>query len=152
MAKILSYYGERKRVPGFSSADDGMTRQEFRRECDINTLMAKYINTGVMPQNVRTGQYGDFSSAEDYHAAQNILLNARAQFDALPSSVRDRFGNNPAKYLAFLHNPDNLEEARKLGVLKEVQAPAPPISVRVIPDAPPVPAPAPAPVVPPVVK
>lgn len=97
-----------------------MTKQEFKDECDLNTLMAKYVITGTLPASVSVAKYGDFAGVGDFHECQNVLLVAKAQFDALPSKVRDRFRNDVPSFLDFVQDPKNLDEARALGLLKDV--------------------------------
>ena len=63
-----------------------------------------------------TPSYGDFSSVLEFQQAQNILIEAQDAFDALPASLRKRFDNDPAVMLEFIENPDNREEAEKLGL------------------------------------
>lgn len=120
------------RVPvTLDTGDESYTRQEFYRECDINRMMAKYMKTGVPPVGVGLGRYGDFSSVEDFMQAQEIVRDAVAQFSMLPSKVRERFGNDPSRFLAFIADKANLEEARKLGLLKEEPAPIKPLLVEI---------------------
>ena len=59
----------------------------------------------------------DVSQFGDYQSSFELIRSAQAQFDALPSSVRDRFDNDPSKLIAFLNDPDNRAEAEKLGLL-----------------------------------
>lgn len=99
--------------------DEGRTQQDAKDECDINMIMRKYVKTGTLPPGMGIGRYGDFSTAEDYLDAQNLLIQARAQFDSLPSTVRERFSNSPVSMLAFVADKNNIEEARKLGLLKD---------------------------------
>jgi len=75
------------------------------------------------------GSFGDFTSYDDYHSSLNQIIEAQDAFEALPSSMRKRFGNDPGELLAFLEDPANNEEAVKLGLR---QAPPPPP-----PEAPP---------------
>lgn len=121
---------------GIDCGTDSLTRQEFQDECDINRIMARALRSGVLPQQ-EGGMYGDFSELSDYQQAQDILLHARKQFQALPSGVRDRFGNDPAGMLAFIADPANKDEARRLGLLAPEPPPAPkpvPMEVVVIPN------------------
>lgn len=99
--------------------EEGRTQQDARDECDINVIMRRYVKTGTLPPGMGVGRYGDFSSAEDYLDAQNTIIQAKAQFDSLPSNVRERFSNSPVSMLAFLGDKNNIDEARKLGLLKE---------------------------------
>jgi len=101
------------------------TDQDHEAESNINTIMARYIAGEPLPQNIKVGTYGDFYEAPDFTRAQEILAQATQQFEALPSSIRNRFDNRPERLLAFVHDKNNLEEARKMGLLKE-QQPAPP--------------------------
>lgn len=94
-------------------------KQEFKDECDINRIMARYTRSGVFPPAVSVGRYGDFSDVDDFHSAQNLLIKAREQFAGLPAKVRDRFKNNPAEFLEFVHNKDNYKEALELGLLSD---------------------------------
>lgn len=98
---------------------EGRTQQDAKDECDINVIMKKYVKTGTLPPGIGIGRYGDFSDAADYLDAQNILIQAKQQFDSLPSKVRERFQNSPVAMLAFVHDKTNLEEARSLGLLKD---------------------------------
>lgn len=102
------------------------TKQEFRAECDINTIMSKYVDKGIAPVSVGVGKYGDFSGASDFLDAQLTIKAAEEQFAALPAKVRDRFKNEPMAFLEFVSNKDNYNEARELGLLIEESAPVVP--------------------------
>ncbi|AXH73808.1 MAG: internal scaffolding protein [Microviridae sp.] len=94
------------------------TKQEFKEECDINTLMAKYQSTGEMPCiNQTAPQYLDVS-AIDYQECMEFVAGAQSLFNELPSSLRNRFDNSPAQFLDFTSNPENYAEMSKLGLLK----------------------------------
>ena len=62
-------------------------------------------------------QYLDVSALPDYQSALNIVQEAQASFDALPSTVRERFSNNPGSLISFLADPSNRDEAIKLGLV-----------------------------------
>lgn len=112
--------------PGTTNTEPSLTQQQYKDECDINVIMKRYSTTGLLPLGTtKTEVYDDFSQAGDYLEAMLILKNAQDQFNELEANVRLRFHNDPAEFLEFVHNPDNLEEARKLGMLT-AQAPPPP--------------------------
>lgn len=95
------------------------TKQSFKDECNIHTIMDKYHRTGLVTHlNATRPMYGDFSSVPDYQSALNVVINARNEFAKLPASLRDRFMNDPVKLLAFVNDPQNREEAVKLGILR----------------------------------
>lgn len=96
-----------------------MAKQSFADECNINNIMSKYQRTGLIDHVAKVqGSYGDFTSVQDYQLSLNQVIEAQDAFDELPSSVRKRFGNNPAELMAFLSDPDNREEAVKLGLVE----------------------------------
>ena len=95
-----------------------LTSQNEAEELDINSIMARYLKTGLMPQTRAQAFFGDASSLPDFMTAQQIILDAKAAFEGLPAKVRDRFHNSPEKFLEFMSDEDNLEEARFLGLLE----------------------------------
>lgn len=101
------------------SFDVGRTHPEFEAECDINNIMKKYQKNGVLPDGIGVGMYGDFSDAGDFLDSQNVIQRAQEQFASLPAAVRERFRNDPWSLLMFVHDKANIEEARKLGLLKD---------------------------------
>lgn len=97
-----------------------MTKQEFADECDINNIMSQYQRTGMVQHvNRYGGEYSDVTGAVSFHEAQNIVLAAQNAFMSVPSSVRTKFDNDPGKFLEFVNNPENRDEMKKLGLLKE---------------------------------
>lgn len=119
------------------SKDACQTKQEFKQECDINVIMKRYARGGDVPA-LDGALYGDFSEVASFQEAQEIILHARRQFEALPSDVRERFANDPETFLRFANDVGNKEEMRKLGLLKpEPPAPVkpPPMEVVVVPNA-----------------
>ena len=111
-----------KSPKGIVNKAASMTQAQFKDECDINKIMDRYFRTGCLsdPLNqMKPGTYGDFSEMGDYMENMNKIVQAREMFDALPSRVRERFGNNPGAMIDFVMDPNNREEAKKLGLLRE---------------------------------
>lgn len=103
-------------------AASGRTKQSFKAECDINQIMARYQKTGVIDFTQKhEPQYGDCTGLE-FQRAMQVVIDARAMFEDLPSSVRSRFANDPARLLDFVHEPANREEAIKLGLVTPMRA------------------------------
>lgn len=109
---------------------DSLTFQCFKDDCDINHIMARYREKGILT-HLKSGepQYGDFSTTpEELHEAYELVDKAQSMFASLPSSVRDRFDHDPVKFFDFYNNEDNNEELVKLGLKsKPVPAEAHPI-------------------------
>lgn len=100
--------------------DQGRTKQSFKDECDINNILSRFNKTGQLPELIKSNpQYGDFSSVNDYQDSLNLVLHAQAQFAALSSRVRERFNNDPARFLEFTSNPKNAQEMIDLGLAQK---------------------------------
>ncbi len=94
----------------------GRTRQSSRDECDINVIMSKYAKTGFINHLSRHGGDYGFASSVDFHGAMNIVTKADQMFGDLPAVARNRFHGDPAEFLDFVADPDNLAEMRLLGL------------------------------------
>lgn len=73
------------------------TKQEFRDEVNINSIMRKAKN-GYPPTwlTSKTPRYGDFSSLpKDFAEAYSFMENATEAFYALPVEFRKELGHDP---------------------------------------------------------
>ena len=93
------------------------TKQSFADECEINNIMAKFQQTGVINHAAKhQASYGE-ADGTTFQEAMNIVIEAQEAFSDLPSSLRSRFGNDPAAYLDFVSNEENHPEMERLGLL-----------------------------------
>jgi len=132
---FLTKYGTERTETGISEWGEALTKQSPKEECDVNYIVAKYKETGLLPPSQREPRFGDFSNVRDYQSSLNAVIAAQEAFDELPAIVRKRFSNEPAELLAFLEDPRNKDEAIKLGLVEaptssqpsrsEAAAPAP---------------------------
>lgn len=135
-----AYDGSRVRVRLICVEGEDKTQQQFKDDCDINVLMARYERTGILPQGRDVPpQYADVS-ALDFTDAMNQIAMVNGVFSQLDARTRARFENNPEVMLEFIGDPANAAEAAKLGLLPEPPQEAPQSAV-----AAPAPAPAEAP-------
>lgn len=115
--------------PRFDPGSDEVASQEFKDNLDPNSIMKRFATDGVAPI-YRTGDLIDVNvddlNASDFESALNIIADAKESFEALPSEIRERFGNNPAKFLRSMEDPRFLEESYTLG-LRERPAPVAPV-------------------------
>lgn len=99
------------------------TKQSFKEECDINNILKKYGRTGQLPDLIEKDPiYGDFSEPTSYQEAMNLVILANEQFANLSAKTRERFSNDPVKFLEFTNNPENIDEMVKLGLAKKQQS------------------------------
>ena len=101
------------------SQDTVYTKQEFVDECDINVIMRKYTQFGVVPEVKAPGQFGDFTDVPTLLEAHAIVSRSQEDFAALPSAVRERFANDPIRLMEFVSDKSNREEAVRLGLIVE---------------------------------
>uniref|UniRef100_UPI0040478447 hypothetical protein n=1 Tax=Algoriphagus sp. TaxID=1872435 RepID=UPI0040478447 len=99
--------------------DPSRTKQSFKEECDINTILKRFNITGQLPVGPLQPQYGDFSGVVDYQTALNAVIAAQESFNALPATLRNRFANDPAAFVDFCSDESNREEMIRLGLVIE---------------------------------
>lgn len=103
---------------GLACQDATLTKQSFAEECDINTIVKRFGITGELPQNVRMPTYMDYEGIFDFHSAMNAIAKAHESFGAMPAEIRARFNNDPGQFVDFCSDANNLEEAKKLGLVE----------------------------------
>jgi len=127
---------------GLTCKDPTRTQQHLSEEADINTIVKRFKLTGQLPTNIRMPTSGDFTNVPTFDQAMHALVQAREAFQALPAKIRARFHNDPAELVAFCDDPENLQEARKLGLVPKDELPP---KVEQAGEAPPTPTAQPAP-------
>jgi len=121
--KFATRYSTKLRK-GIVNNEPSMTKQSFKDEADINNILKKYVETGVIPSSIKENPlYGDFSSVPSYQEAQHIVANAQLQFDGLPSKVRREFNNNPEEFLAYATDPKNADKLVEFGLAFAKESP-----------------------------
>lgn len=95
-----------------------LTQQHFKDHTDIKILIDRYRSSDQIPYTMdKPPQYGDFVTG-DFTEVMQIITAAQDDFMNLSSDLRARFSNNPAKFLDFVVDPKNLDEMRRLGLLR----------------------------------
>lgn len=101
---------------GLDCKDESLTQQQFKEDSDINTIVNRFMKSGVLPTPVNMPQYVDYEGVFDYQTAMNAIRSADEQFMRMDAKVRSRFNNSPQEFLAFFADPANTEEAIRLGL------------------------------------
>lgn len=138
MPTIRSRYDSYKSSDGHTYEEPSITQQQFKNDADINYIVQMYDSTGVYPNAVGTDQrspmFGDFANLpENAQDAYNQILDARHNFDRLPLEIRQRFNYDPAAFLEFVQNPNNIDELVAMGLATKAEV-APPESVNNSPE------------------
>lgn len=146
MAKPLnSFYRPHKRVTfdnlyldpvtGELVQCPSMTKQEFKFECDINNVIKSFTQTGMFKHvsaRAAAGTYQDLPDGIDFQESLHQVEAARSAFMTLPSKIRSRFGNDPAEFLSFAHDPANRAEMSALGLLNPPPVKTAPMEVKLV--------------------
>ncbi len=105
----------RQHVITFENAED-LCEQTHKEDCDVNTIMRKFQKTGIIEHRAKHGlQYGNVP-AMDYREAMETVAISNSMFEELPSKARQYFDNDPAKFLEFTENPENIEKLATLDI------------------------------------
>lgn len=96
---------------------ESLTKQSFKEESDINTIVRRFGLTGELPSDLRVPLNGDFTEVPDFSTAMQMIVEARESFDALPAHLRARFHNDAREFVDFVSDDSNRAEAEKLGLV-----------------------------------
>lgn len=117
LASALDSFDARSNEFGLACKDESLTQQSFAHETDINTIVDRFLKSGVLPTPSSMPQYADYDGVFDFQSAMNVVRMADENFMRLDARVRSRFGNSPQKFLEFFADPDNRLEAERLGLV-----------------------------------
>lgn len=82
--------------------DEPMTKQYFKDECNVNNIVRRFQQDGVIPVTTNVApQYGHAPNLE-FKEALDLVLSGRQEFASLSDSVRQGFGNDENRYFQFL--------------------------------------------------
>jgi len=111
-------YPERRRVVT-PVGSVSRTEQHHAQGANINTIMARYKKTGLIPQ-FAGASYGDFSGVTDYQTALELVRQSQLEFERLPANIRRYFDDDPGKLLDFVADDANRAKAIELGLIPHV--------------------------------
>lgn len=92
------------------------TKQSFKKQVDVNNILSRYAKTGsIVHFTKHEAKYADVTGV-DFQNALDLAQNVERMFSELPATLRKRFDNDPAGFLDFVQNPDNIPEMEELGL------------------------------------
>lgn len=109
------------------SADRGRVQKKFEKKslteqshapfADIRRILDRYNKTGTVDHfNKNPIQYGSDIGRPEFHEAMNIITSAKSHFSELPAKQRLAFHNDPAEFVEFCSNADNIDAMKELGI------------------------------------
>lgn len=122
---------DRSKVARFCEADfsksPSLTSQAPSDEVDINKIMARVAKGQTILTSAGEPFYGDVSELGGLQDALIKVQEAEDLFMQYPAQVREKFENDPVKFVEFLEDPKNKDEAIKLGLAKPKPVETPPV-------------------------
>jgi hypothetical protein len=99
---------------------ESKTEQSYGEMLDINRMLEPAMKQGLLRHGITfEGEYDDIPVG-DFQEAQFIVAKGKSMFEQLPSNMRTKFENDPAKFMAFVQDPANESWLRENGVVKGI--------------------------------
>jgi phage internal scaffolding protein len=96
--------------------EDSTTEQSHKDELKMENILSKYHHSLAQEHRLdHRGMYG-FASSATLTEAMEVVHTARDMFNELPSAIRNKFENDPAKFLDFVQDEANAKEMVSLGL------------------------------------
>lgn len=109
-------------------SDKSRTIQSSKDECDINVIVERFGINVLAPVDLSKLQFGDASDITELREKLDIVKNAAEEFMKIPPLVRERFGNDPLRFVEECGDEKNLPKLRELGLANPiVEAPVAPV-------------------------
>lgn len=118
------------------NGEECRVEQAHKKETDINNIVKKHgldliqHTNNLLSPNFRF----DDVTGNDFQEALEKINKAKSSFMAMPSEIRKQFDNNPAKFLDFVQDPDNIDAMVEMG-LAERNTPPPIQQVEIVNQA-----------------
>ena len=86
---LRTQYSDRDNC-GITFPEQGVTKQSFKDECNINNIINRYITTGqVIPTNTTQKKYG-IQPPNDRTKNQYIVAELKSEYEKQPPDVREQ--------------------------------------------------------------
>lgn len=97
--------------------------QSHKDEVDINNIVKRH-GMDLIAKTAALQQFSfDDNPNNDFQETMNAILKAQDSFSSISSEIRKRFDNDPAKFMDFIHNPDNNDELVEMGLAQRLPEP-----------------------------
>lgn len=107
------------------NTEPSMTQQHFTQDADINEIVRRFGIDGQPVPIPNFGEmYADLRGIPDLRTVLDQARDAKERFLDLPPKLRARFHNNMTEMWEFINDPDNAEEALRLGLLAKIPSSA----------------------------
>lgn len=108
MKEIKSINHHTRRKVLVPDSQPSKTDQSAAQDSDINIIVARYKQTGIMPEIRQTAsQFIDCTKIGTFQDLRNQIANANSLFMQFPSEIRALMKNDPANVHDFFSDPRN---------------------------------------------
>lgn len=108
-------YRPRKVTMDFTG-EKTMTEQSHAKLNDLHHLMKLDRDRLAEHTNIYEGKYMDMINVPDFHQAQLILAETASMWESIPATLRQKFNNEPERFVEFMQNEDNRESMLEMGL------------------------------------
>lgn len=119
---LKNMWSKSEQVPTINTEEGA--QQQFKDDCDINKIMARFDKTGVIDHAARHQPSYGIANSQTLHEAMNIVAKAQSMFMDLSPEIRNKFNGKPQELLDFVQNPDNEQACKDLGLALSDEAQA----------------------------
>lgn len=98
-------------LTGLTFTEPSLTKPQFAKECDLHTIIDRFMRTGQLPASSPRPTIDDATGAPG--SFDELMQNAVAvqqSFDALPADERAKFDDDPAVWLQSLQENNKNEQ------------------------------------------
>lgn len=113
-------------LAGLECTDESLTQQHFTRDADINVIAERFGLTGIPSYPLDPTHFRDTTADPDLRTILDQSIEAREYFNALPHKLRQRFHYSMGELWQFINDPENADEAVRLGLLSRNEPSAEP--------------------------
>lgn len=124
------YDDKRDEAEGLAAAtfntEESLTQQSFKDDADLNVIARRFGLNDIPIGQIDPSVFRDTTNDPDLVDVLEAQREARDAFMSLPAKLRRRFHNSPKELWDFVTDPENAEEAIRLGFLTRAAPPAAP--------------------------
>ena len=116
-------YSSQPRKP-FETNGESMTQQHHVEQVKVQNLIKQYDRTGILTHVAEgVAHYGDYTKVNEYKQSLDFVNLANESFLELPSSIREKFGNDAGQFFEFATNPKNEKAMQEMGLFPKSEQP-----------------------------
>lgn len=115
---IRSRFAEREKHVGTINDEKSMTSQEFKQDTDLYYIISRFSEAYADRMNPENFVFSDFDRDEDFQYWQNKIVETKNQFYGLTAKQREFFGQDVARFHAFISDVDNFAQGVELGIFE----------------------------------